>query len=89
MTNKLKPHSQEWFKILEKTNPAQAAQTRRMISLAGRDDVCSICGDEEAVGYELASEPTPSTMASTIMLCNDCLEIRNKMHNEKFIPLIS
>jgi len=44
VSNYLKPHSPEWFAALEKVNPTQAAQTTQILSLAGRDDVCSICG---------------------------------------------
>ena len=47
------PHSQEWFAALQKFNPQQAAMTSKIIELAGRLDVCSICGDEQSIVYTL------------------------------------
>jgi hypothetical protein len=66
----LKPHTPEWFAALEKKNPMQAAMTRQVISLAGSDNVCSICGDEEASDYRV------ETLPDTIRLCEDCLGIQ-------------
>ncbi len=82
----MKPHSPEWFSALEEINPLQAAQTRQILSLAGRDDVCSICGDEEATDYKLTSEQTTSGVVSTLRLCEDCLGIRRNMYGEQFVP---
>ncbi len=84
MTYVLKPHSPEWFAALEGTNPAQAAQTRRILSLAKRDDVCSICGDHSAADYELAGK---SEQPTTLRLCDDCRGIRQNAYGEKFSPL--
>jgi len=79
----LKPHSSDWFEVLEKTDPQQAAMTRQVLSRAGRDDICSVCGDDPAADYEVAGAPPPSTMR----LCDDCRDIRSGMHGEKFSPL--
>jgi hypothetical protein len=89
MPNFLKPHSPEWFEALEKINPAQAAQTKQLISLAGRNDVCSVCGDEESFDYKLASEQITSGVVSTLRLCEDCLKIRKNMYGENFLPFIN
>lgn len=86
MSTILKPHSQEWFSELEKVNPGQAAQTRQIIQMAGSNDVCSICGDEESNDYKLDSE---DTNVSSLRLCDDCLGIRKSMHGENFVPLQS
>jgi hypothetical protein len=86
MPNFLKPHSPEWFSALEKINPVQAAQTRQILSLAGRDDACSVCGDEEAADYKLVSEQTTFGVISSLRLCEDCLNIRRGMYGEKFVP---
>jgi hypothetical protein len=40
------PHSAEWFKALDAFDPQQAAHTREMLRLAGRADVCGVCGDD-------------------------------------------
>lgn len=55
MSSYLKPHSLEWFAALKKVNPTQAAQTTQILTLAGRDDVCSICGDKSAIDCKLVS----------------------------------
>lgn len=80
----LKPHSPAWFAALEKTNPQQAAQTRQILALAKRDDVCSVCGDEPASDYERKAKPEQPT---TLRLCGDCLTIRKTMHGEDFYPV--
>lgn len=89
MSNYLKPHPKEWFDELEKQNPTQAAQTKQIISLAGNDRVCSICGDEPAKDYKLESEQITSGMVVTLKLCSDCLNIRKNMHGENFVPFIN
>lgn len=89
MSNYLKPHSPEWFAALEKVNPNQAAQTKQILSLAGRDDVCSICGDDPAEDYKLMSEQMISGVVATLRLCDDCLNIRRNMHGENFVPFIN
>ncbi len=82
----LVPHSSEWFAALEEQNPYQATQTRIIVELAGKLDVCSICGDHPASDYKMDEEiPTPGSVA-TLRLCADCLEIR-KMKGESFVPV--
>ena len=87
MPNLLKPHSKEWFKKLEKLNPVQAAQTRQLISMAGTDSVCSICGDDPAQDYKLVRKQATPDMVLTFKLCNDCLDTHRTMHGEKIVPL--
>jgi hypothetical protein len=81
----LKPHTAEWFKALETANPRQAAHTKHILSLAGSDIVCSICGDESNRDYRLFNQEATHSAASTMRLCDDCLEIRRTMHNENFV----
>jgi hypothetical protein len=85
MPSQLKPNTQEWLDALEKQNPTQAAQTKQMISLAGKSEVCSICGDEESNDYILEGAQEESEIVATLRLCNDCFGIR-KMHGENFLP---
>lgn len=89
MSNYLKPHSPEWFTALEKVNPTQAAQTKQILSLAGRDDVCSICGDDPAADYKLVSEQMTPGVVATLKLCHDCLNIRRNMYGENFVLFIN
>jgi hypothetical protein len=72
----LTPHSPEWFTALQQWDPAKAMMTREVVELAGRTDVCSICGDDPASDYLLEEEYRPAGGPDTLRLCDDCLEIR-------------
>ena len=89
MTLYLKPHTAEWFKVLETVNPLQAAHTKHILSLTGSDAVCSICGDESNRDYKLVNEEAAHSAVSTMRLCDDCLDIRRSMHNENFVLVAS
>lgn len=78
------PHSENWFEALECVNPQQAEITRRVISLTGDSDVCSICGDAAVSDYEVVGVSFAADMPATIRLCSDCKSIRQKMHGEQF-----
>ena len=80
------PHSKEWFDDLESFNPQQAAQTREVLNLAGRKDVCSVCGDDPASDYKVIGENMPADAVASIRLCDDCREMRSSMHGEKYEP---
>lgn len=86
MALRLKPHSTEWFEALMQFNPEQAAHTASIIRLAGREDVCGVCGDEPAQDYELRAADLPPNAVVTMRLCEDCLNIRI-MNGEPFVPL--
>ncbi len=76
MPHHLTPHTREWFAALEGFNPQQARHTRAILTAAGRDDVCSVCGDDPAVDYQIIF-PTPQPQSvATIRLCDDCRLIR-------------
>jgi len=83
LTTNPKPHSKEWFDALNKSNPMQAAATKRIIDLAGGEGVCGVCGDEPAADYTV----TPSGAPHTMRVCADCRSIREKLYNERFDPL--
>ncbi|MCJ2085039.1 hypothetical protein MKK88_03385 [Methylobacterium sp. E-005] len=83
----LKPHTPEWFKALDRQNPQQAAMTRQAIASAGRDDGCSVCGDDPATDYKLVDpRPAPGVVA-TLRLCDDCRGIRQAMQGETYEAL--
>lgn len=62
------------------------ANNANPLSLAGRDDVCSICGDDPATDYKLASDQMTPGIIATLRLCDDCLRIRRSMYSENFVP---
>jgi hypothetical protein len=80
----IKPHTREWFEALEKLNPQQAAMTRAAIKVAGRNDVCSFCGDVGSMEYRIVG-----AKLETARLCDDCIKMRAVMHGEKFEPLLT
>jgi hypothetical protein len=77
----LRPHSPEWFVSMDGWDPVKAAVTRFVIEQEGRDDVCSVCGDDPAVDYRLEKAFRPPGGPDTLRLCDDCLEIRRSMGN--------
>ena len=83
MKTELEPHSKEWFAALETFAPMQASQTRRILQLAVRDDVCSVCGAEDARAFRIISS-LPAGAPNTIRLCDDCRRMRSGMHAEQY-----
>ena len=84
--HRLPPHSSAWFERLLEFNPQQAFHTGAMINAAGREDVCSMCGDHPASDYEVVF-PTPSeNSVATYRLCDDCYQIRVDIEGERFKP---
>lgn len=82
----LTPHTPEWFTALEQWDPPKAMMTRKVIELAGRMDVCSICGDDPAKDYRLEANHRPPGGVDTLRLCDDCVAIRRQA-GDPFIPL--
>lgn len=82
----LTPHTDEWFTAMEQWDPPKAMMTRKVIEMAGRSDVCSVCGDDPASDYYLAGEHRPTAGPDTLRLCDDCVLIR-RASGEPFLPL--
>ena len=78
----LKPHTPEWFAAVRRQNPQQTAQTEQLVKLAGRTDVCSICGDTPSKVYRGVEAP-----ALTIRLCDDCKRMQKQMYGSSFDPV--
>jgi hypothetical protein len=84
-----KPHSAEWFTALQGFNPQQAAATRQVLKSAGREDVCSVCGDDPASELKIFGDKLPANAVASIRLCDDCRRLRGSMHGENYEPLVS
>ena len=82
----LTPHSEEWFAALERWDPAQAQMTMQVIRMAGRADVCSVCGDDPADDYRLHEQYRSAEGVDTLRLCDDCLQIR-RAGGEPFVTM--
>ncbi len=76
------PNSAAWLAILEKSDYAKAAHTRRIIQLAESEAVCAICGDDPAEDHVLEGHPG----GLPLRLCDDCVVIRAGM-GEVFVPV--
>ena len=83
----LTPHTAEWFAALEACNPAQAAMTKQIIGLAGREDACSACGDDPASDYKVEGVQFNPKIGATIRLCDDCRKIRTSVQGEKLVKI--
>lgn len=66
----LRANSKEWLEQLEKIDRRQAAHTRAIVEAAGREDICSICGDAPSREYSKSGAPL------TLRLCDDCRVIQ-------------
>jgi hypothetical protein len=88
MTCRLRPHSSQWFEALMQFNLDQALHTMQIIRTAGREDICSVCGDEPAKDYEIVGEEFDPAAVITIRLCDDCLEISKSMHGTRFANMV-
>jgi hypothetical protein len=81
------PHTAEWFKALEAFDPQQAAHTRKILRLAGRTDVCGVCGDDPATDYKLTGKNLHADGVATVRLCDDCRTIRTSNLGESYTLL--
>lgn len=77
-----KPHTPEWFAALRARNPRQAAMTEQLVKLAGRTDICSMCGDVNSKPYRTVEEPS-----LTLRLCSDCERMQKQMYGSSFDPI--
>lgn len=71
----VRPHTPEWFALLRKWNPKQAAMVEVAIKVARSLDVCTVCADEPARDYFFLN--IPAAGPGTIRLCDDCFRIRS------------
>jgi hypothetical protein len=85
--NYLTPHSEKWFEVLRRASPEQAGHTEQIILLAGKTEVCSVCGDTPASDYEVAGVFFQKDTPATIRLCADCRDMRARLQGEKVIPI--
>lgn len=74
----MEPHTPEWFAALCETHPHRAAMTCQVVTLAGRLDVCSICGDLPAPVYDDLDPPY-----LPLRLCDDCLTMQRDGFGER------
>jgi hypothetical protein len=81
------PHTEAWFSALEACKPRHAAHTKLIVEIAGKDEVCSVCGDEPAADYKLDAQDLDATAVASIRLCETCRKIR-ELGGRVYQPLI-
>jgi len=84
----LKPHSREWFKSLNAFSLQQAKHTAQIIRIMGRNDVCSICGDEKSTDYLVSDNEFEPGVPATVRLCSHCKSFRENGIGVTLIPLL-
>jgi hypothetical protein len=70
-------NSPAWLDALERWNPMSAAHIARIVMLAGRSDVCGVCGDDDSQEYRLADPEASPSPVKVMRLCSDCAVIRS------------
>lgn len=69
------PHSELWFLIVDRVEPRLGAIARHSIRSASSTEVCSSCSDP-AHDYRLANGADAMPGVPSLRLCDDCVEIR-------------
>ncbi len=72
---KVIPHSELWFSIVDRVEPRLGAIARHSIQSSRSTEVCSSCGDP-ARDYRLANAADAMPGVPSLRLCDDCVEIR-------------
>lgn len=85
MIHRIVPHTPEWFAALERFDARQASITEQVVSLAGSEDVCSVCGDTPAHDHEIVKPVPVDGAVATVRLCDHCLDMRTGA-GEGFVP---
>ena len=57
-----------------------------VIRRAGRQEVCSVCGDHPADDFEVTDPDLPADAVATFMLCSVCVVIRREIFGEQLGP---
>lgn len=79
------PHSEHWFSIIDRVEPRLGALARANIQSAGTDASCSSCG-EPANDYLIVNGAEAMPGVPSLRLCPDCLAIRSGF-GEIFAPI--
>ena len=83
----LTPHTPEWFAAMDTFDPSQAQLTRQILKIAGRLDVCGVCGSKNCDDYKVTPRDKTVHSASTLRLCEICRDLRAVVLKEQHVPL--
>ncbi|WP_194456388.1 YiiX/YebB-like N1pC/P60 family cysteine hydrolase [Bradyrhizobium sp. CCBAU 53421] len=75
----IEPHTEYWWSLIDRVEPKLAVLSRHAVSVEGRTDICSTCGDDPAKPYRVVNGAEHMPGVPSLRLCDDCLEIRRGM----------
>lgn len=73
---RVKPHSELWFSIVDRVEPQLGVIARVAIEAEQSKEICSSCGDEPATDYRVANSAEAMPGVPSLRLCDDCHSIR-------------
>ncbi|CAL4868281.1 hypothetical protein MMA231_02556 [Asticcacaulis sp. MM231] len=73
---RVEPHTDIWFSIVDRVEPRLAAIARTSISCTGSVYICSSCGDDPTNDYFLLNAAEAMPGVPMLRLCDDCVAIR-------------
>lgn len=79
------PHSDLWFSIVDRGEPQLGALARMSIAQENSVEVCYSCGDP-ANDYRIANADEAMPGVPSLRLCQDCVSIRQSF-GEKLVPM--
>lgn len=82
---RIAPHSELWFQIVDQVEPRLGAIARANILRFGTDKGCSSCGDP-ADDYLLVNSAEAMPGVPSLRLCPDCVQIRRR-GGEILVPI--
>ncbi|MEE9374832.1 MAG: hypothetical protein V3V04_00700, partial [Rhizobiaceae bacterium] len=73
---RVKPHSELWFSIVDRVEPNLGALARIAIEAEQSKEICSSCGDRPATDYRIANSAEAMPGVPSLRLCDECHSIR-------------
>jgi hypothetical protein len=83
---KIEPHSEMWFSIVDRVEPRLGALARLAIQSEKNTMVCSSCGDGPITDYRIVNAAEAMPGVPSLRLCDDCVRIRRGF-GERLEPL--
>lgn len=83
---KIEPHSEMWFWIVDRVEPRLGALARLAIQSKKSSMVCSSCGDGPITDYRTVNAAEAMPGIPSLRLCDDCVTIRRGF-GERLEPL--
>ena len=73
---RIEPHSELWFFIVDRVEPQLGQLARLSIKCEQSVGVCSSCGDHPIQDYRIINADDAMPGVPSLRLCSDCVNIR-------------